>query len=299
VSGNRPTAAEPKRIARAEGKVETTGEFAMVCSMIKKGVLGAALGAGALYLVFGAVAPSYVRTAFHKVRHHAQDAVPIQFQIDRARDQVASIEPAIHDNIESLARAEVDVEYLEREIDATRTNLAAEKREMTALREGLETSDSRLAGMTATTDEIKGELGRRLDHYKVVSQILKDKESILKSKKAQVVAARKQLTTLAMKKKELLAQIEEIEARLKMIEATKANNEFNFDDSALAQAKQTISELQKRLDVEAHFAALEGRFAETGVPAALAPGRNVVKEFDAEFGAPAKDPASKTVDKSL
>ena len=40
-------------------------------------------------------APSYVRTAFHKVRHNAKDAVPLQFEIDRAREEIASLEPAI------------------------------------------------------------------------------------------------------------------------------------------------------------------------------------------------------------
>ena len=57
----------------------------MVCKMVKKGVIGAALTAGALYLAFGTHAPSYVRTAFHKVRHTAKDSVPIQFDIERAR----------------------------------------------------------------------------------------------------------------------------------------------------------------------------------------------------------------------
>ena len=69
----------------------------MVCKMVKKGVLGAALTAGALYLAFGTSAPSYVRTAFHKVRHNAKDSVPIQFEIDRARDEIASLEPAINE----------------------------------------------------------------------------------------------------------------------------------------------------------------------------------------------------------
>ncbi len=62
----------------------------MVCKMVKKGVIGAALTAGALYLAFGTHAPSYVRTAFHKVRHTAKDSVPIQFDIERARDEIAA-----------------------------------------------------------------------------------------------------------------------------------------------------------------------------------------------------------------
>ena len=57
----------------------------MVCSMVKKGLLGAALGAGTLFLVFGTSAPSYVKTAFHKVRQNVKDSVDPQFEIDRAR----------------------------------------------------------------------------------------------------------------------------------------------------------------------------------------------------------------------
>ena len=85
----------------------------MVCKVMKKGLLGAALTAGALYLAFGTSAPSYVRTAFHKVRHTAQDSVPIQFEIDRAKEVIANLEPAILNNREELARGEVDVEHLE------------------------------------------------------------------------------------------------------------------------------------------------------------------------------------------
>ena len=140
----------------------------MVCSMVKKAVLGAALSAGALYLVFGTSAPSYVRTAFHRVRHNVEDAVPIQFEIDVARGEIANLEPAIKDNIETLARAEVDVEHLDREIATIQDNLASEKKAMLALRERLASGDFRLAGhghVNYTAEEVKAELARRLDHY--------------------------------------------------------------------------------------------------------------------------------------
>ena len=51
----------------------------------QEGVLGAALGAGTLFLVFGTSAPSYVKTAFHKVRQNVKESVDPQFEIDRAR----------------------------------------------------------------------------------------------------------------------------------------------------------------------------------------------------------------------
>jgi len=280
----------------------------MVCSLVKKAVLGAALSAGAMYLVFGTSAPSYVRTAFCRVRHNAKDAVPVQFEIDRARGEIANIEPAIKDNIEALARATVDVEYLYKEIANVRENLASEKKAILALRENLESGDFRLAGhghVRYTADEIKNELASRLDRYRNVTKILEEKNATLKARQKAVIAARKQLTEMAAQKQLLLTKLAGIEAHLKMIEATRATNEFDFDDSALARAKQAVSELEKRLEVLDRKAEMEGRFVDSGIPLNLEPGRDVVKELDDEFGtsgANAKDDQDgkgATKDKSL
>jgi chromosome segregation ATPase len=258
--------------------------------MVKKAVLGAALSAGALYLVFGTSAPSYVRTAFTRVRHNAKDAVPVQFEIDRARGEIANLEPAIKDNIETLARAEVDVEYLDREIAMVRDNLASEKKGMLALRDRLATGDFRLAGhghVSYTAEEIKADLARRFDHIHHVTKNLEEKEATLKARQKAIVAARKQLTEMAAQKQLLLTKLAGIEAHLKMIEATKASNEFDFDNSALARAKQSVADLEKRLEVLDRRAEMEGRFVDSGIPVSLEPGRDIVKEIDDEFGASA------------
>jgi chromosome segregation ATPase len=276
----------------------------MVCSMLKKAVLGAALSAGALYLAFGTSAPSYVRTAFCRVRHNAKDAVPVQFEIDRARGEIANLEPAIKDNIETLARAEVDVEYLDREIATTQDNLSSEKKAMLALRERLETGDFRLAGrrhVNYTAEEVKVDLARRVDHIHYTVKNLEEKEATLKAKQKAIVAARKQLTEMAAQKQLLLAKLAGIEAHLKMIEATKATNEFDFDNSALARAKQSVADLEKRLEVLDRKAEMEGRFVDSGIPVSLESGRDIVKEIDEEFGAstPAQTNNDTPKDKSL
>jgi chromosome segregation ATPase len=270
----------------------------MACSMIKKGLLGASLGAGALYLAFGTDARSYVRTAFHKVRDNVKHSTPVPFEIDRARDQIAELEPAIKDNIENLARAQVEVEHLDREIVQIRTNLGSEKKVLTALRSSLDSGDFKLAGnVTYTADEVKTELKHRWDHYKQVGDLLKDKEDTLKAKQKAVIAARQQLQQMANAKQALATKLSAIEARLKAIQATKDSNEFNFDDSALARAKASVAELEKRLDVMARTAEMEGRYSDTGIPVIIEPSRDVVKEMDAEFGAPEKPAAG--ADKSL
>ena len=52
-------------------------------------------------------------------------------------------------------------------------------------------------------------------------------------------------------KKKLSSKLDKIEAKLSQIQATQASNEFQLDDSALSRAKETVSDLEKRLEVMA------------------------------------------------
>ena len=62
--------------------------------------------------------------------------------------------------------------------------------------------------------------------------------------------------------------------------------EFTFDDTALARAKQTVAELDRKLEVLARVAEQEGRYAEKGIPVPVEPTRDVSKEIEAEFATP-------------
>jgi len=270
----------------------------MVCSMVKKGLLGAALGAGTLFLVFGSSAGSYVRTAFHKVRQTAKSAVNPQFEIDRARAEIGNLQPMLQQNIETLARTEIEAKNLEREINVLQANLETEKHTMMTLRDKVKNGDFRLTGRFAVTaDELKSQLANRLDHYNATAGILKEKQDTLKAKQMTIEAAKRQLESIKEQRSTLTARLSNIEAKLKMLEATQAKNEFTFDDSALSRAKKTVSELEERLDVMARTAELEGRYGDLDATSTYVdPARDVVKEVDEAFGQPT---SPKTADKSL
>lgn len=271
----------------------------MVCSLVKKGVIGTALGVAALALVFGSSTSSYVRTAFTKVRRDVRASVPLPFDIERTRDEIAALEPAIRDNIEKLARAEVDLEQLDKEIATIRTNLGAEKTAMLTLRESLKSGEYRLAGhrgVAYTEDEVKTDLARRFDSYNNVVKILEAKETTFKAKQNEIVAFRKQLETTVAERRKLSIKLDEIEARLSQIEATKATNEFQLDGGALSHAREAVADLEKRLNVMTRAAEMEGRLVETGVPVPVPAdaGRDVVKEIDAAFAPAATGTATET-----
>lgn len=270
----------------------------MVCSLMKKGLLGAALGAGTLFLVFGTSAPSYVRTAFHKVRQSAKDSIDPRFEIERARTEIASLEPAFNQNKEVLARAEVAAERLQKEIGEVQASLDHQQATIVALQGQIKKGDYRLTGhVVGTADEARARLAHRLDQYKGTQGVLKEKQDLLKAKQEMIDSAHSQLETLKTQKQALLTRLANIEARLSSLEAKQSNSEFDFDSSALARAKEAVVSLEERLDVMQHKAEIDSKYGDidghkvNGVD----PQRDVVKEVDEMFG----PSASKAGEKSL
>lgn len=257
----------------------------MACKMLKKGLMGVGLGALALGLVFGTRAPSYVKTAFHKIRHGARESVPIHFEIDRARQELADLEPAIRANVENLARAEEDVKDLREELADFRSNLNQEQAQMVALRRRLGAGDIlRTGGIDYSADEIKKDLRGRLDHYRQMKRTLTERERTLKMKEEAVAGARAQLKGFIEQRRTLQLQIDEIEARQQAIDASRPTEAFRVDDTALGRVQQTIKELRRRQNVALRADELRGRYLDKRVNVDdETPVGDVIREIDEEF----------------
>ena len=78
-----------------------------------------------LVLLFGRDAASYVSTTYHHLTGAVKDSVPVEFQIDRARTMVRDLEPEIRRSMHIIAKEEVALEQLGKQIEA----LGAEDRE--------------------------------------------------------------------------------------------------------------------------------------------------------------------------
>jgi len=261
----------------------------MVCKMMKKGVVGAALGAGILALVFGTSAPSYLKTAFHKARSSVKGTVPVEFEIDRARNEIAALKPAIEEAIEAVVKAEFEVAHLEKEIVATREELNREGRDLQALNDHLKKGDLHLTGGEAYSEkDLKTRTAQKLDHYKLVKGTLADKQETLKIRQKNLASARQGLEAMKSAKRELSARVEGIEARLNQIKASRSASEFSFDESAVGRAKQTVTELEMKLEQMARIDELKGEFAERGTASPIDPTRDVSREIDAEFNSEPK-----------
>ncbi len=257
----------------------------MILTLMKKAVVFGFLGSALMVGLFGTPAGSYVRTAAFKVRSAAKDSVPVQFEIERAKREIDSLTPAIRQHIEQMARAEQDVRSLEDEIAETTANLEKQKSSMVALRHELGDDKVTRTGGNSDKRMLQESLRTRLDTYNRCERILSEKKATLASRQKVVESAREHLTAIATQKKALESKLEEIQARLAAIEASNARSKYHFDGSALARAKQSVSELDRRLNVISRVSEVEGRMAEDGtLGPEQVPVGDVTKEFDAKFG---------------
>jgi chromosome segregation ATPase len=262
----------------------------MILSMMKKAVVYGFVGTAILVGLFGTTSGSYVRTAAFRVRTAAKDAVPVQFEIDRARRDIESLTPAIRQQIEQMARAEQDVRVLEDEITETIANMEKQKSTMLTLRQQLGDSKVQKTGGIDSTRMIQDSLRNRLETYNRCERILEEKQATLASRQKVVESARENLTAIATQKKSLESKIEEIQARLAAIEASNAKSKYHFDGTALARAKQTVADLDRRLNVISRVSEVEGRMAEDGtLGTAPAQIEDVTKQIDAKFGGESKE----------
>ncbi|MCS6850346.1 MAG: hypothetical protein NZ700_04160 [Gemmataceae bacterium] len=257
--------------------------------MIKKLCI-AGVSLAALGLLFGTTrVGSYVSTAWNKVRNTAKGQVPIEFEIERIRDQVARLVPDMKKNLTLIAEETVAVENLREEIATIRANLEREKQKILAMTEDLERGTQTIVydGREYTRARVSEKLRRDLASYQRCEQELKSKEQLLEAKERSLEAAREQLASMRDQKRDLEVQLAQLEAELKTVRLKQTQSKFALDDSRLSDIKASLAELRNRLRVEAMTVELHGEFANDEIPVERRgqPASDIVKEVRKYFGA--------------
>jgi chromosome segregation ATPase len=224
--------------------------------MIKKAFFVVA-GLGITMLVlFGRDAASYVSTTYHKLTGAVQDSVPIEFQIDRARQMVRDLEPEIRRSMHVIAKEEVALEQLNQQIDANQEKADKDKRDILRLQADLGQGKElyRYASRTYSCDEVKQDLARRFNRFKVADDTLASMREMRDAREKNLEAAQQKLTAMVNARRKLEVDLQNLEAKRKLVEVAQASSEYVFDDSQLARCKELITDIRSRLDVAAKLA---------------------------------------------
>jgi len=267
--------------------------------MAKKVLIGVAAAAALGTLVFGRDAFSYARTFGCSARDAIKAEVPLEFEIQRARDMVGNLVPDIRKCMHVIAEEEVNVEHLSKEVARASTDLGKQKEEILALRSYVDQEKPyQYASRTYSTNEIKRDLASRFERYKTAEATLASKRQILTAREKSVDAAREKLEGMLASKRDLEVQIENLDARLKTVHAAQTASSVILDDSQLARAKKLIADLNKQLDVAQKMLDADGKF--TGLipvdTTAQVP-EDLSNQIDEYFGRGAKP--AETTDKSV
>jgi len=230
--------------------------------MLKKLVivsLGFVLIAG---LVKGAGLGSYATTAYRRVAGAAKESVPVEFQIDRARNMVRDLEPEIRHSMHVIAKEEVEVAELDKRLEIADVKAAKDKTDIIRLQADLSTGNGvfRYAGHTYSKNEVKQDLSRRFNRFKTADATLASLKQMRDARQRNLDAAREKLTAMIAAQRQLQVEVENLEAKLKLVQVAEASSDFQFDDSQLARCKELMTDIRTRLDVAAKLANADTNF---------------------------------------
>ena len=230
--------------------------------MIKKALV-AGIGICLVSAVFfGRDAFSYFRTTAGRMKDTVRSSVPLDFEIDRARRMVKELVPDIRKNMHVIAKEEVEVEQLRKQITQTESRLGKERAELVRLKNDLGSGNSvfHYAGRSYSAAQVKGDLANRFERFKTTDATLASLKDIEQARVRSLAAAREKLEGMLAAKRKLEVDVEHLEARLKMVEAAQTTSDYAFDDSRLSRVKELITDLRTRLDVAERLTSAEGAF---------------------------------------
>jgi predicted nucleic acid-binding Zn-ribbon protein len=259
--------------------------------MIKKTLMGVG-GLGLLMvLFFGWDAASYIRTSLGWVKDSVKSQVPMEFEIERARRMVKNLVPDIRKNMHVIAQEEVEIERLDKQIAQTSATMEKDRTEMMKLKTDLSTAQAvyQYGGRSFTVQQVKVDLANRFERYKTHDATLASLHEIQGARRKGLDAARQKLEGMIAAKRQLEVDVENLEARCKMVEVAQTTAPFNVDDSQLGRVKDLIAEVRTRLNVAERLVNAQTEF-DGEIPLAAPQSENIVDQITEYFSSPTGSP---------
>lgn len=224
--------------------------------MCRKLVLTILAAIGVTFIAAKTDLASYVKTGYRNVAGTVKESVPVQFQIDRARDMVRDLEPEIRHSMHVIAKEEVEVGELTKRISTADDKAVKDKSDIMRLQSDLSTGQSvfHYAGNSYSSSEVKQDLSRRFNRFKTADATLESLKQMRDARERNLEAARQKLTAMIAAQRQLQVEVENLEAKLKLVQVAEASSDFQFDDSQLARCKELMTDIRTRLDVATKLA---------------------------------------------
>lgn len=230
--------------------------------MVKKIVIAGGAVLLLLGLLFDRDVFSYAKTSLSWVRSSTRDAIPVSFELERARRMIKDLDPQIRRNMEVIAAREIELADYKKQLTDTDAVLAKGKGEILRLTGDLQRGDTTFvyAGRNYSMKQVEDDLRQRVDRYKGTEEFATKLRKIVAARESGVAAASEKLKAMQSARSQLEIEVANLEARLEMVRVAEASSAINVDDSQLARTKDLLKTIGSRIEVAEKLVAAEVKY---------------------------------------
>lgn len=214
-----------------------------MCKKLTLGVLGAMLVGG---LLFGGKLVPYAQTAYQKASSRAQESIPVSFQIDAAKSQLAKIGPEINSMVHTIAKEKVQINRLAADLEQHEKMLTKSYDEMMTLRKHVQSGENVYVATNKkaySTSRVEEDLRHRFSLYQTAEKTKEKKQAIYEIRQKSLEAALAKLEQAKAQQRELEVQIENLVARNRMNDVIATASNLDIDSSQLAKTRQMLDDI--------------------------------------------------------
>ena len=250
--------------------------------MLKKTLIAGAVGLTTLAIVGGRDAWSYLTTSVGWVNQSVRSSVPAEFELERAKREIAKLEPEVERSMHLIAKEEIALERLAEKVADLEQRQDQERDNLDRLTNDLQTGSTQFvyAGRSYARAEVKTDLANRFQRFKTNGETLASLRKMLNSREQLLVDTRQKVEEMLAMKQQLLADVANLEARQKMVDIAKNSSELVFDDSQLARTNKLIDEIRTRIEVDERLLSAEHDML-AAIPVDEVDDENIVAEVTA------------------
>lgn len=238
------------------------------------------------FVVFGSDLTSMITTTAKSVQKQVKRSVPLEFELQRAKETVNEILPDLQSQVRMIAEEEVAVARLAKEVKVDGDRLESQETKLTLLREKMRASETayRVGTIDMSRQQMTDHFQARFNHFKQFRRSLTAKQRLLDKRKEGLAAAVAMLDQMRCRQSELKLKVEALAAQHRLIKADQIQSGTLIDGSQLSQADQLLEQIETRLQVAQRVMDYQDDGLETSDLDLVSNEQDVLSEFDAYFG---------------
>ena len=205
---------------------------------------------------------SYGRCATNWLTDTASDAIPLEWELKRARQMIGDLQPEIAKNAKQIAREKIEVAKLERQVAQCDEALAKTQSDIERLSADLRKGESAYTydGKTYTSVAVREDLSNRFNRFKTRRETADKLQQMLDARQASLQSAADRMDAMLASKSQLEVEVENLQARIGALRVAQTSSELSLDDSHLSRTRQLLDEIASRIDVEEETVAVDTEY---------------------------------------